>query len=112
MNTLTPIYSLSHLCSPACIPHFFFTAPPPPDTSTLSLHDALPICPATRIAHTGIRATVNGCGIQQVNSLSRVAMLQLDQRADHRNINELRHRVVGTTATNIVGQAERLSFLA
>src|SRR5206468_9458943 len=35
---------------------FFYNAPPPSDTYTLSLHDALPICPDSRGSRTGVRA--------------------------------------------------------
>src|SRR5207249_5628125 len=33
-------------------PSFFFNAPPTPTIYTLSLHDALPICPADSLART------------------------------------------------------------
>src|SRR5205814_10456631 len=45
-----PSLSIISLLSP-----FFFTAPPPPATYPLSLHDALPICPRSAPAGAALR---------------------------------------------------------
>src|SRR5205809_7779524 len=54
------------MCVPSSLPHtssflffLFFTAPPPPAISTLSLHDALPISPRAAGSAGTTRASVS-----------------------------------------------------
>src|SRR5262249_62018475 len=44
-------------------PRLFFTHPPPPEISTLSLHDALPICSIRRPRVVAVRRLLDETGV-------------------------------------------------
>src|SRR5438045_8434549 len=62
---MTLFYSL---CPPRSFPFFFFTLPATPYISTLSLHDALPICYPTGFAAAQQCTFYRICGISESDS--------------------------------------------
>src|SRR5699024_12387578 len=70
--------SLTHLLC-------FFTAPPPPELYTLSLHDALPIFPAPAIINSGPSVCLTAACCSLFNPFNNSSIVLLNQ-SHHLNL--------------------------